>query len=260
MRGSRPYPAPGAPVVLILYLCIARFFPQSLYLSFESVSLSLCIVARNAPCLKETCAMARKHRLYSDDFKRQAVARMAASPGEVPALADELGVSRTLLYRWRRHYAALLSPPRYAVERGPGGEVSVPPGGEISAGPPDDQSLSDQNQRLRQLLLDTAIALVHAIRETTGSAPLNQLSAALGLVIDRLLKLEALAPRAPGPAGEEVIRIEYVDPDGTSHKSPPWARGDSAFEEPFSRGRVRSPFWQDRDGQADDSGDGPARG
>jgi hypothetical protein len=135
-----------------------------------------------------------------------------------------------------------------------GTEGGVGAGAAAKTTPPID------HERLRQTLLATAFALAHAIAETTESAPLNQISAALGLVIDRLLKLEALYARSSASSAEEVISIEYRDPDGTRHASPPWARGDSAFEDPVSRGRVRSPFWENRDGQADDSGDGPARG
>ena len=126
---------------------------------------------------------------------------------------------------------------------------------EPSAAAPD---LAAQDQRLHRALLDTAFALTAAIRETTDSAPLNQLSAALGLVIYRLLRLEAAHPTATD--NEEVIQIAYLYPDGSEHSSPPWAEGDPAFEAPIQRGRVRSPFWEDGDSEDDDSGDGPARG
>ena len=198
--------------------------------------------------------MARKHRLYSDDFKRQAVARMTASPGEVPALADELGVTRTLLYRWRKQYAAQLVSPQ-PVGEGPGvraateglGVSAIAEGvtatSEPSAIEPD-PVLHDA--RLRRLMVDATYALALAIRDSTGSAPLNQLATAFGLMIDRLLRLDALAvlaAQAPAPGDEQVIRIEYGDPDGSVHLSPPWARGDPAFEAPIVPGQVRSPFW-----------------
>ncbi|MFN8378111.1 MAG: hypothetical protein U0452_05515 [Anaerolineae bacterium] len=108
---------------------------------------------------------------------------------------------------------------------------------------------------LRQSLLETAHALNVAIRETTGTAPLNQLSAALGLVIDRLLKLEAHAP-AEDETDETVIQIEYKYPDGSVHRRPPWAADDPTFDIPIVRGIVRSPFWDSRDAeQADDPGE-----
>lgn len=192
--------------------------------------------------------MAQSKMRYTEAFKRQAVARVTASPNEAATIARELGVPRSTLFNWRKQYA--LAPVSSLQHSDGEGDEGQTPETEADA----------QNQRLRQSLLDTAFTLTHAIREATENAPLNQLSAALGLVIDRLLKLEAQKPNLSLSVSEELIRIEYKDSDGSLHHSPPWARGDPAFEDPVSRGRVRSPFWEDRDGQADDSGDGPARG
>jgi hypothetical protein len=211
--------------------------------------------------------MSPSRKQFSESFKRQAVARMTGDPVQITALANELGVARTLLYTWRKRYAP---PPVSPLPEGEGPGVRaaqvIPPHGwggtegGVGAGAGAKPPPPIDHERLRQTLLATAFALAHAIAETTESAPLNQISAALGLVIDRLLKLEALYARSSASSAEEVISIEYRDPDGTRHASPPWARGDSAFEDPVSRGRVRSPFWENRDGQADDPGDGPARG
>ncbi|MBL8146646.1 MAG: transposase [Anaerolineae bacterium] len=224
--------------------------------------------------------MAAPRRLYSEEFKRRAVERMAAAPDEISSLARELGISRSRLYEWRKKYAPPPVSPSAGTERGSGGEVSVGPGGEVVVSGPGvtaasisplvsplpacvgegsgGEGLTDdagQNQRLRQSLLDTAFALTHAIRDTTESAPLNQLSAALGLIIDRLLKLEALALSQSVSVNPEVFHIAYTYPDGTQHSTPPWAEGDPAFAEPVLRGRLRSPFWKDRSGEDDDSGD-----
>ena len=150
--------------------------------------------------------MARTPTRYSEEFKRRAVERMTAASHNIPGLARELGVSRSLLYAWRKQYTAPLVSPR---PEGEGQGVRA-----VGADQSDAQTLTAQNERLRQTLLDTAFALAGAIRATTESAPLNQLSAALGLVIDRLLKLEALAPGSTIAPSEEVIRIEYLDQDG----------------------------------------------
>ena len=195
--------------------------------------------------------MAVPHKRYSDEFKRQAAARVVANPDQISTIARELGISRSALYDWRTQYGSPVSSPLPEGE-GAGVRAAVEP----SAADPD---LAAQDQRLHQALLDTAFALTAAIRETTDSAPLNQLSAALGLVIDRLLRLESAHPTAT-TATEEVIQIAYLYPDGSEHSSPPWAEGDPAFEAPIQRGRVRSPFWEDGDSEDDDSGDGPARG
>lgn len=170
----------------------------------------------------------RKH--YSGEFKRQAVARLTGDPAQLAAVADELGVSRSCLYDWRKQFSDIA----------PSASAEKPPGSAAS---------------LHQPLLDTAFALAGAIRQAAESAPLNQLSAALGLIMARLHELEASASAANSPDSDQVIRIEYQDPDGSIHLSPPWARGDPAFEAPIVRGRVRSPFWDSPEDQVDPPGD-----
>ena len=186
---------------------------------------------------------------------------MATGQEAIPSLARELGVSRNLLYEWRKQYAPPTRPPPPSALRGPGGEVgtwgpgvrAASEGLRVRAAAGVDEA--GQNQRLHQMLLDTAFSLTDAIRETTGSAPLNQLSAALGLILGHLLKHEAAHPVEFNASGEQVFRVLYTYPDGTEQSSPPWAEGDPAFEQPNVPGRLRSPFWDNSDGQADDSGD-----
>lgn len=181
--------------------------------------------------------MVEFRRRYSEVFKRRVVARIAADPNGISSIAHELGIARSLVYKWRQQYA--VSPPQdHAL----------------------DVSAIAQDQHLRQSLRETAAVLVAAIRASAEGAPLNQLSASLGLVVDRMLILEALNHRDPESAGQGVIRIEYLDPDGSLHASPPWARGDPAFESPITPGRLQSPFWGNQDSQTDDAEDDPARG
>lgn len=203
--------------------------------------------------------MARSRARYSEAFKLHAVSLATAEPDRIPAIARELDLDLSLLYRWRRQYASPLleaegSGVRATAQR-PGGEA-----GSVAGAEADDGLGVASDPRLRQSLLETAFALNAAIRESTASAPLNQLSAALGLIIDRLLKLEALTSGADNaPDSVDAIRIEYSYPDGSVHSRPPWAADDPAFDLPVVRGHVRSPFWESRDAeQADDPGAGPA--
>lgn len=187
--------------------------------------------------------MATPRKRYSEDFKRQLVARVDGDPSRVAVVAGESGVPRSTLHAWCKRPVEPDAPSP--------AEVELP-----AVKPPDPAD----NLRLRQSLLETAFALNAAIRESTASAPLNQLSAALGLIIDRLLKLEALTSGADNaPDSVDAIRIEYSYPDGSVHSRPPWAADDPAFDLPVVRGHVRSPFWESRDAeQADDPGAGPA--
>jgi hypothetical protein len=76
---------------------------------------------------------------------------------------------------------------------------------------------------LRQRLAQNALLLADTLDDAIAEAPLNQRAAALGLLIDRLIKLDAWQPQE---RPEGVIRIEYQDPDGSVHQTPPWARND----------------------------------
>lgn len=91
--------------------------------------------------------------------------------------------------------------------------------------------------------------------ERIAKAPLNQLAAALGVLVDRYLKLTDDAPER----AEQVIRFEYIHPDGTSHRSPPWADDDSAGEGALQGRGVRATLWQNGTGEADAAGNGAAR-
>lgn len=78
--------------------------------------------------------------------------------------------------------------------------------------------------RVRRKLAQSALRLMDSLDEQAiAGAPLNQRAAALGVVLDKLMKLNAVHP---SQAEEEVIRIEYKDPDGTLHSTPYWARED----------------------------------
>lgn len=70
-----------------------------------------------------------------------------------------------------------------------------------------------------------ALELIEAIdSDRIEAAPLNQITSALATVLDRLMKLQALLYE--NQPKEEVIRIEYHNPDGTISETPPWAEDD----------------------------------
>ncbi len=110
----------------------------------------------------------------------------------------------------------------------------------------------------------TAVRLMNALDEDAiAAAPLNQRAAALGVVLNHLLKLdqhqqqrlkqqaEAAASQAAQSAtnNERVYRVEYLYPDGSIHDTPPWAERDSDDAGSLSRGRLWSSVRQDGSGQ-----------
>jgi hypothetical protein len=93
-------------------------------------------------------------------------------------------------------------------------------------------------------LAEKSLLLVEAIdAEHVAKAPLNQLASTLGVLIDRYLKLTD--DHADMPA-EQVIRFEYVYPEGTVASTPPWSADDSEQSGAVSGGGVRTTLRQDR--------------
>lgn len=89
-------------------------------------------------------------------------------------------------------------------------------------------ALPDSPQaRLEELalvqLLDEATQLADSLGEAIDDAPLGQRATALNQLLDKILRILAQLPRQE----EVLVRVEFQDPDGTAHSTPPWARNDS---------------------------------
>jgi hypothetical protein len=98
-------------------------------------------------------------------------------------------------------------------------------------------------KQLQRELLRLALQLIDGMEESVPEAPLNQRVTMLKALIDGVLKLEARMPREEDEGS--VIRIEYIDPDGSTHQTPHWAREDSEDESKIQGGGVRTPIRQD---------------
>jgi len=107
------------------------------------------------------------------------------------------------------------------------------------------QRLLDRIERLHEQLSTNALHLARILDGKIDDAPLNQVSSALGVVIDRYLKIDDYLAEATNTHGEHVVRIEYQYPDGTIHKTPPWATDDTDISVPASGGGVWPPVRED---------------
>jgi hypothetical protein len=79
-----------------------------------------------------------------------------------------------------------------------------------------------QMAELQDQLTDTALMLSEAITARIADAPLNQLSTSLGVVVDRMMKLDEYMKHAhpPQTAPSTGIIVQY-DYDGQLHDTPP---------------------------------------
>lgn len=172
---------------------------------------------------------------YSEDDKAAALATLDANDGDTHATSRATGISRRTLQRWQNERAA-------------------------ENAPDDGDHLATQAQALQASLLGTSAALVGAIRLQIDGAPLNQLSAALGVVVDRFLKLDEYIQQKTLMQGEQVIRVEYLYPDGTVHDAPPWAEDDFEYTGAVPGGGLRAALRQDGNGQDRGERGGAGRG
>lgn len=89
-----------------------------------------------------------------------------------------------------------------------------------------DQAETEQAMaRMRQRLVENVLRLADSLEAKIDDAPLNQHASALAQLVDRLIKLAEKLPQSN--PDDDVIRIEFVDADGSVHQTPPWSRDDS---------------------------------
>lgn len=77
--------------------------------------------------------------------------------------------------------------------------------------------------QVKEQMLSSALILAESLGKGIDETPLNHRANALNQLIDKIIKMAELLPEA----NEQVIRIEYLDPDGSIHSTPYWARDDS---------------------------------
>ncbi|NWG15492.1 MAG: transposase [Chloroflexi bacterium] len=133
-------------------------------------------------------------RRYTAAEKQAALARLRENSGNVRITSAETGINPRTLRAWAQRQQSAPAPP--------------PESEPVEA-------------RLRDLLMDNILRLADSLEATIDDAPLNQRASALAQLIDRLLKL---ADKLPDEQRDHVLRMEYVDPDGSVHATPPWAR------------------------------------
>lgn len=92
----------------------------------------------------------KPRRRYDRDFKRNAVL-LCTEPGRsVPDVAEKLGISKDLLYRWRREYQQ------------PNGQCAFP-GNGVEALTPEQQRIRELEKKLRDAEMERDILKAMAI-------------------------------------------------------------------------------------------------
>ena len=167
---------------------------------------------------------------YTEEDKRAALDLLHRNGGDTKATSAETGIRVPTLKKWAQSQRA------QQMER-----------------------LHENVQDLHLQLARNALHLAQAIDGAIDGAPLNQLATALGTVIDRFLKIEEHLSQLDDQTSEQVIRVEYKDPDGSIHNTPLWARGDPDQPTAIQGRGVRQALWQDGDWEDDRRAGSPER-
>ena len=94
-------------------------------------------------------------------------------------------------------------------------------------------------------MAEVSVRLLQALdEERIAKAPINQIASALGVVVDRYLKLTGETPPV-----EQVIRFEYIHANGDVAQSPPWADDHSQVNGAIPRRGVWASIRQDGIGE-----------
>jgi transposase-like protein len=153
---------------------------------------------------------------YSDEEKQAALDCLAAHDGHFGETSAATGIPAATLRRWARQEQAQaldLSQVKHTLTAFQNRWRSE------KVNDPQEQAQLD----LLLLLTEDALLLADSIAEVIENAPLNQRASALSQVIDKILKLAELQPEND----TQIIRVEYVYPNGTVHAAPYGAEADS---------------------------------
>jgi len=108
---------------------------------------------------------------------------------------------------------------------------------------------------LQTNMLERGMAIVARMDdETLDNAPLNQLTSALGSLVNHALKLEEVIDETDEQEEKEhIVRFEYYY-DGEIHDAPPWANDSDETSSEIQSSRLREKMGQDTSGQTAHNG------
>lgn len=172
---------------------------------------------------------------YPPEQKAAALDRLQANGGNVALTHLQTGIPQRTLYGWRQEiWLQQLQRIQQSSQSQQQRTPPPPPPLTDLAGAPDiaDEVLSEEDNlqllnRIRQRLITE---LANMANEGLMLTSPNQRIHALTTLLDRLMKLDDhLKPYLP--ADNQVRRIEYIYPDGSTHQVPPWYAGNDDAEE-----------------------------
>ena len=149
---------------------------------------------------------------YSEARRKAALEYLATHGGNYQEASRATGIGHKTLSRWAHEAgsAAALKRTRESWKR---------------------ETQEEARARLEQLALENmlqeAVRLSASLGEAIEDAPLGQRATALNQLLDKILKVLALAQGNVAAQEEVRVRVEFQDADGSLHETPFWARANS---------------------------------
>lgn len=160
---------------------------------------------------------------YRLEDKVAALDALLAANDDIALAATQSGVSPKSLRAWARDSDALRRAHQEEMSR----------------------QAAHKMARAQLALADKTLELITAMdSDRIAAAPLNQLSSALGAVVDRYLRIAGDMPQA-----EQVVRFEFQQPDGRFSPAPPWSGENPDSAAALQSGGLWAPLRQDGAGQ-----------
>lgn len=122
----------------------------------------------------------------------------------------------------------------------------------------DDESVHKLMLAQNNIANKITLLLESMTEEKVASAPLNQLSSALGVLVDRFLRIQDAKDIEKDT--DNTFRVEYQDATtGEVSYAPPWAEDDSTEGETLHNSFMWQTLRENRTRQASDNGNGTER-
>ena len=161
---------------------------------------------------------------YTPQQRADALRQLRANDNNINAVSEKTGIHVKTLRKWRYQHES---------ERA--------------------ERLLTRLQQLEEDLIENTLQIVESLNDVIENAPLNQRTSAIGTLVDRYLKvnehLREIADNQTEENDEKVIRIEYVDPDGSTHDTPYWTRADFTGGSTLQSDSLRETLREDLRGQ-----------
>ncbi|MEQ8674174.1 MAG: hypothetical protein RLP44_08865 [Aggregatilineales bacterium] len=158
----------------------------------------------------------KRTRIYTQEEVLEALTLIGLNGGSVPLTAMQTAIPERTLYRWKKEQNT--GNANFWQKKNP---APLPTADPIKLPALSAETLENPYGIIRERLLAHILHLTENL--THHPYELQAVAMAVTRMIDRLIKLEALDDRYQP---EQVIRVEYKDPDGSIHNTPMWRRDE----------------------------------